>query len=111
MVEPELRLPVQDRAPCEVLPDVGVTAQQVVGRAQPSRLVVAAEDQLVEQAHAWPDRLPAHRWGAPRTAYTRVRPEPVGQLALRGVVERADVIPLGAVEPVGVHGSGGLAGA
>jgi hypothetical protein len=32
---------------------------------------------LEEQAHAWPERLPAHSWGAPRTPYTRVRPDPM----------------------------------
>ena len=44
---------------------------------------------LEEQAHAWPDRLPAHRWGAPRTAYTRVRPDLIvevsADLALDGL--------------------------
>ena len=32
---------------------------------------------LEEQAHGWPERLPAHSWCTPRTAYTRVRPEAV----------------------------------
>jgi ATP-dependent DNA ligase len=44
---------------------------------------------LEEQAHPWPERLPAHSWGAPRTAYTRVRPELVvevsADLALDGL--------------------------
>ena len=44
---------------------------------------------LEEQAHAWPERLPAHSWGAPRTAYTRVRPDLVvevsADLALDGL--------------------------
>ena len=44
---------------------------------------------LEEQAHAWPEQLPAHRWGAPRTAYTRVRPDLVvevsADLALDGL--------------------------
>ncbi len=44
---------------------------------------------LEEQAHAWPERLPAHSWGAPRTAYTRVRPNLVvevsADLALDGL--------------------------
>ena len=44
---------------------------------------------LTEQIHDWPEKLPAHRWGAPRTAYTRVRPEVVvevsADLALDGL--------------------------
>ena len=44
---------------------------------------------LEEQAHAWPERLPAHSWGAPRTAYTRVRPDLIvevsADLALDGL--------------------------
>jgi hypothetical protein len=44
---------------------------------------------LEEQVHAWPERLPAHRWGAPRTAYTRVRPDLIvevsADLALDGL--------------------------
>jgi hypothetical protein len=39
--------------------------------------------------HDWPEQLPAHSWGAPRTAYTRVRPDLVvevcADLALDGV--------------------------
>jgi ATP-dependent DNA ligase len=44
---------------------------------------------LEQQAHAWPERLPAHRWGAPRTPYTRVRPDLIvevsADLALDGL--------------------------
>jgi ATP-dependent DNA ligase len=44
---------------------------------------------LEEQAHAWPERLPAHSWGAPRTTYLRVRPDLVvevsADLALDGL--------------------------
>jgi ATP-dependent DNA ligase len=44
---------------------------------------------LEEHPHSWPERLPAHSWGAPRTAYTRVRPELVvevsADLAVDGV--------------------------
>jgi ATP-dependent DNA ligase len=44
---------------------------------------------LEEHPHAWPERLPAHSWGAARTAYTRVRPDLVvevsADLALDGL--------------------------
>jgi hypothetical protein len=44
---------------------------------------------LKEQAHSWPERLPAHSWGALCTAYTRVRPDFVvevsADLALDGL--------------------------
>jgi hypothetical protein len=44
---------------------------------------------LEGQAHAWPERLPAGSWGAPRTAYTRVRRDLVvevsADLALGGL--------------------------
>jgi hypothetical protein len=46
-------------------------------------------EQLESDDHEWPDELPAHRWGAPRTAYTRVRPDVVvevsADLALDGL--------------------------
>jgi len=29
----------------------------------------------------WPDKLPAHQWRAPRTAYTRVRPDLVVEVS------------------------------
>ena len=44
---------------------------------------------LEDHAHGWPERLPAHSWGSPRTAYTRVRPDVVVEvctdLALDGL--------------------------
>jgi len=64
---------------------------RIVGRTTPLRSPTAARLGLLleEQAHAWPERLPAHRWGAPRTAYTRVRPNLVvevsADLALDGL--------------------------
>ena len=44
---------------------------------------------LEQDDHDWPDKLPAHQWRAPRTAYTRVRPDLVvevsADLALDGL--------------------------
>lgn len=44
---------------------------------------------LEKHSHGWPERLPAHSWGTPRTAYTRVRPDVVvevcADLALDGL--------------------------
>ena len=36
---------------------------------------------LEQDDHDWPDKLPAHQWRAPRTAYTRVRPDLVVEVA------------------------------
>jgi ATP-dependent DNA ligase len=64
---------------------------RIAGRTTPLRSPTAARlgALLEEQAHAWPERLPAHSWGAPRTAYTRVRPNLVvevsADLALDGL--------------------------
>jgi ATP-dependent DNA ligase len=74
----------------------------VLGRYQQGRLRIAGRTtalpsaasvrigQLLEQDdHDWPEKLPAHAWGAPRTAYTRVRPDLVvevcADLALDGL--------------------------
>jgi hypothetical protein len=44
---------------------------------------------LEQDDRDWPDKLPAHQWRAPRTAYTRVRPDLVvevsADLALDGL--------------------------
>ena len=44
---------------------------------------------LEQDDHDWPDKLPAHQWRAPRTAYTRFRPDLVvevsADLALDGL--------------------------
>jgi hypothetical protein len=64
---------------------------RIVGRTTPLRSPTAAQlgALLEEQSHAWPEHLPTHRWGAPRTAYTRVRPDLVvevsADLALDGL--------------------------
>ena len=64
---------------------------RIVGRTTPLRPPTAARlgALLEEHAHAWPERLPAHSWGAPQTAYTRVRPNLVvevsADLALDGL--------------------------
>jgi hypothetical protein len=63
----------------------------MAGRTTPLRPPTATRlgALLEEQAHDWPERLPAHSWGAPRTAYTRVRPDIVvdvsADLALDGL--------------------------
>jgi ATP-dependent DNA ligase len=74
----------------------------VLGRYQQGRLRIAGRTtalqpatstrigQLLEQDdHDWPEKLPAHSWGTPRTAYTRVRPDLVvevsADLALDGL--------------------------
>ena len=50
---------------------------RIAGRTTALRPSAAARlgGLLEEEAHAWPERLPAHRWGAPRNPYTRVRPD------------------------------------
>ena len=49
---------------------------RIAGRTTALRSTAARLGALLEeQAHAWPERLPAHRWGAPRNPYTRVRPD------------------------------------
>jgi hypothetical protein len=64
---------------------------RIVGRTTPLRSPTAGRlgARLEEQAHGWPERLPAHSWSAPRTAYTRVRPNLVvevsADLALDGL--------------------------
>jgi ATP-dependent DNA ligase len=64
---------------------------RIAGRTTALRPLAAAHlGQLFEeQAHSWPERLPAHSWGAPRAAYTRVRPDLVvevsADLALDGL--------------------------
>ena len=71
---------------------------RIAGRTTPLRAPTATRlgALLEEQAHAWPERLPAHRWGAPRTGYTRVRPDLVvevsADLALDGLRWRHPVL-------------------
>jgi ATP-dependent DNA ligase len=43
---------------------------------------------LEQQAHAWPERLPAHRWGAPSTPYTRVRPDLIVEVSADLALDR-----------------------
>jgi ATP-dependent DNA ligase len=64
---------------------------RIVGRTTALAPAVSTRVGLLLQRHDhdWPEQLPGHRWGAPRTPYTRVRPDLVvevcADLALDGV--------------------------
>jgi ATP-dependent DNA ligase len=63
---------------------------RIIGRTNRLRSPTAARlgALLEEQAHAWPERLPAHSWGAPRTAYTRVSPNLVVEVSADLALDR-----------------------
>jgi hypothetical protein len=56
---------------------------RIVGRTTPLRVPTAARlgARFEEQVHAWPEGLPGHSWGPPRTGCTRVRPDLVVEVS------------------------------